>query len=206
MSTALALFACQLLFLHSIMQDIEPFYNWRHIYVSEDDERSPFHGRTYSEFEFSQTVYNFYIHPQWDDFGSKTLYLKVLIADYDEKYAVIEMIGEWNDAIENDIMELKREVLEKFMQEGIFKFILIGENVLNFHSDIRDYYEELYDEVTEENGWVVCLNMPEQTQYDFKHARLNKYVELMELDNWRIYKPFHLFKKIDSELMGRLDN
>ncbi len=189
-----------------IMQDIEPFYNWRHIYVSEDDERSPFHGRTYSEFEFSQTVYNFYIHPQWDDFGSKTLYLKVLIADYEEKYAVIEMIGEWNDAIENDIMELKREVLEKFMQEGIFKFILIGENVLNFHSDIRDYYEELYEEVIDENGWVVCLNMPEQTQYDFKHARLNKYVELMELDNWRIYKPFHLFKKIDNELMARLDN
>jgi hypothetical protein len=30
----------------------------------------------------------------------------VLLADYEEKYAVIEMIGEWNDAIENDIMEL----------------------------------------------------------------------------------------------------
>lgn len=24
------------------MQNIEPFYNWRHIYISEDDERSPF--------------------------------------------------------------------------------------------------------------------------------------------------------------------
>jgi hypothetical protein len=188
------------------MQDIEPFYNWRYIYISEDDKRSPFHGRTYSEFEFSQTVYNFYIHPQWDDFGSRTLYLKVLLADYEEKYAVIEMIGEWNDAIENDIMELKREVLEKFMSEGIYKFILIGENVLNFHSDGKDYYEELFEEVTDENGWVVCLNMPEQTQYDFKHARLNRYVELMELDNWRTYKPFHLFKKIDNELMARLGN
>ncbi|OSZ79923.1 hypothetical protein CAP36_01260 [Chitinophagaceae bacterium IBVUCB2] len=188
------------------MQNIEPFYNWRHIYISEEDERSPFHGRTYSEFEFSQTVYNYYIHPQWDDFGSRTLYLKVLIADYEEKYAVLEMIGEWNDAIENDIMELKREVLEKFMLEGIYKFILVGENVLNFHSDGKDYYEELYEEVTDENGWVVCLNMPEQTQYDFKHARLNRYVELMELDNWRTYKPYHLFKKIDGELMARLDN
>jgi hypothetical protein len=188
------------------MQDIEPFYNWRHIYVSEEDTRSPFYGRTYSEFEFSLTVYNYYIHPQWDDFGSKTLYLKVLLADYEEKYAVIEMIGEWNDAIENDIMELKREVLEKFMDEGIFKFILIGENVLNYHSDGKEYYEELYEEVTDKNGWVVCLNMPEQTQYDFKHAHLNRYVEFMELDNWRVYKPFHLFKKIDGELMARLDN
>jgi hypothetical protein len=46
--------------------------------------------------------------------------------------------------------------------------------------------------------------MPVQTQYDFKHAHLNRYIELMELDNWRVYKPFHLFKKIDNELMARL--
>lgn len=187
------------------MQDIEPFYNWRHIYISEEDQRSPFFGRTYSEFEFSLTVYNYYIHPQWDDFGSRTLYLKVLLADYEEGYAVIEMIGEWNDAIENDIMELKREVLEKFMDEGIYKFILVGENVLNFHSDGRDYYEELHEELMEENGWAVCLNMPEQTQYDFKHARLNRFIELMELDHWRTYKPFHLFKKIDGLIQGRLE-
>ena len=31
--------------------------------------------------------------------------MKVLMADYDEKYAIIELIGEWNDAIENDIMD-----------------------------------------------------------------------------------------------------
>ena len=186
------------------MQDIEPFYNWRHIYVSEEDERSPFFGRTYSEFEYSQTVYNYYIHPQWDDFGSRTLYLKVLIADYIEKYAVIELIGEWNDAIENDIMELKREVIEKFMDEGIFKFLLIAENVLNFHSGDRDYYEEWFDEVTEENGWGVMIDMPQATQHDFKKAKLNRYIELIDLPNWRTYKPFHLFKKIDNELMARL--
>ena len=186
------------------MHDIEPFYNWRHIYVSEEDEQSPFYGRTYSEFEFTQTIYNYYIHPQWDDFGSRTLYLKVLIADYAEKYAVIELIGEWNDAIENDIMELKREVMEKFMEEGIFKFILIAENVLNFHSSDNEYYKEWYEEVTDENGWIVLVNMPEATQYDFKKARLNGYIELYELDNWRTYKPFHLFKKIDNELMARL--
>jgi hypothetical protein len=187
------------------MHNIEPFYNWRHIYVSEEDTLSPFYGRTYSEFEYSQAVYNYYIHPQWDDFGSRTLYLKVLLADYEEKYAVIEMIGEWNDAVENDIMELKRDVLEKFMLEGIHKFIIIGENVLNFHSGDKEYYEELHEELSDENGWIVCLNMPEQTQYDFKKAKLNRYIELMELDNWRTYKPFHLFKKIDGDIMGRLN-
>jgi len=186
------------------MHDIEPFYNWRHIYVSEEDERSPFYGLTYSEFEFTQTVYNFYIHPQWDEFGSRTLYLKVLIADYDEKYAIIELIGEWNDAIENDIMTLKRDVIDIFESEGISKFILVAENVLNFHSGDKDYYEEWYEESCDENGWVVCLNMPGQSQHDFKNAHLNRYIELMELDNWRTFKPFHLFKKIDTELSARL--
>ena len=76
------------------MHDIEPFYNWRHIYTSEEDERSPFYGRSYSEFEFSLTIYNYYIHPQWDEFGSRTLYLKVIMADYEKHYAVIELIGE----------------------------------------------------------------------------------------------------------------
>lgn len=187
------------------MHDIEPFYNWRHLYVSEEDERSPFYGRVYSEFEFSQAIYNYYIHPQWDDFGSRTLYLKVLIADYDEHYTIIELIGEWNDAIENDIMNLKREVADKFMSEGIYKFILIGENVLNFHSSDKEYYVEWYDEVSDENGWVVCINMPEQTQYDFVRAKLNRYIELMQIDNWRTYKPFHLFRKIDEQIMKRLD-
>lgn len=186
------------------MHDIEPFYNWRHIYVSEEDQLSPFYGRSYSEFEYSQTVYNYYIHPQWDDFGSRTLYLKVLLADYEEKYAIIELLGEWNDAVENDIMELKREVLEKFMYEGIHKFILIAENVLNFHSSSSDYYEELHEELSDENGWIVCLDMPEQTQYDFRKAHLNRYIELMDIANWRTYKPFHLYKKIDNELSARL--
>ena len=186
------------------MHELEPFYNWQHIYISEEDERSPFYGIEHSQFEYTDTVYNFYIHPQWDYFGSRTLYMKVLMADYEEGYAIIEMIGEWNDAVENDIMTLKREVLENFMDEGISKFILIAENVLNFHSSDKDYYEELYEELSDANGWIVCLNMPEQTQYDFRGAKLHQLIELMDLENWRVYKPFHLFKKIDGELGARL--
>ncbi len=187
------------------MHNIEPFYNWRHIYVSEEDERSPFYGRVYSEFEFTQAIYNYYIHPQWDEFGSRTLYLKVLMADYDEGYAIIELIGEWNDAIENDIMSLKREVIDKFESQGIYKFIFIAENVLNFHSSDREYYEEWYEEMMENDGWVVLLNMPEQTQYEFRKAKLQRYLELVEIENWRIFKPFHLFRKIDEEMRKRLD-
>ena len=186
------------------MHDIEPFYNWRHIYVAEEDQRSPFYGQTHSEFEFTQTVYNYYIHPQWDEFGSRTLYMKVLMADYEEKYAIIELIGEWNDAIENDIMTLKREVIDVFESQGINKFILIAENVLNFHSGDKDYYEEWYEETSDEHGWIVILNMPEATQHDFKKAKLNRWLELIELPEWRTYKPFHLFRKIDSFEQARL--
>jgi hypothetical protein len=47
--------------------------------------------------------------------------------------------------------------------------------------------------------------MPEQTQYDFRRAKLNRYIELVELENWRTYKPFHLFKLIDEQILRRLD-
>jgi hypothetical protein len=99
------------------------------LYIAADDKLSPFYGTKYSEFEFSQTIYNYYIHPQWDDFGSKTLYLKIIYVDYELHFCVIELIGEWNDAIENDIMMLKREIGDELMKKGISKFIFIAENV-----------------------------------------------------------------------------
>ncbi len=145
------------------MHELEPFYNWKHIYSADEDSRSVFFGREYSEFEFTQTVYNYFIHPQWDDIGSQTLYLKVLMADYDLQYAIIELIGEWNDAIENDIMTLKRDVIDSLITQGITKFILIGENVLNFHSSDDCYYEEWYDDIADLGGWILLLNMPDQS-------------------------------------------
>lgn len=187
------------------MQDIEPYDSWQYLYVSENDERSPFYGREYSEFVFSQTVYNYYIHPLWDEFGSATLYLKVLMADYQEQYAIIELIGEWNDAIENDVMRLKRDVIDEFLRQGITKFILITENVLNFHSSDDSYYEEWFEDVHDSGGWIVSVNMPEQTQYDFKKARLNNYVELINFLPWRTMKPDVLFNQIDNILLRRLD-
>ena len=189
----------------SIVQNIEPYDNWQYLYTSEDDERSPFYGREYSEFAYTQTVYNYYIHPLWDEFGSATLYLKVLMVDYQEQYAIIELIGEWNDAIENDIMRLKRDVIDEFMRQGITKFILIAENVLNFHSSDDSYYEEWYEDAVEAGGWMICVNMPEQTQYDFIRARLNNYIELINIPHWRTMKPDLLFYQIDNVLMRRLD-
>src|SRR3954463_4455746 len=145
---------------------IEPFYNWQHLYIAAEDPESPFYGREYSEFQYSNTIYNYYIHPQWDDIGSETLYIKILFVDYEEKYAVIEFIGEWNDAINNDIMLLKRDIIENMMSFGINKFILIGENVLNFHASDDCYYEEWFQEV--EDGWIAAINFLDHVRTEFE--------------------------------------
>lgn len=188
------------------MHDLEPYFNWRHLYTAEEDERSPFFGREHNEFTYEQTVYNYYIHPQWDDFGSRTLYLKLIFADYDLSFAILELIGEWNDAIENDIMTLKREVIDKLIAEGISKYILIGENVLNFHSSDQCYYEEWNEEVAEEGGWIVMIGLPESSQYDFRNARIDRYIELLTFPAWRTSLPQHLFAAIDNILLRRLNN
>lgn len=187
------------------MHEIEPYYNWRHLYIAEEDNRSPFFGREHSEFEFSQTVYNFYIHPQWDDFGSKTLYLKLLYTDYDLEFSIIELMGEWNDAIENDIMTLKREVIDKLLEEGIQKFILIAENVLNFHSSDRSYYEEWQEDVSDRGGWIACIGMPDASQYDFRKAHIDQFVELISYSAWRTTQPIYLFTAIDNKMLLRLN-
>jgi hypothetical protein len=186
------------------MHDLEPFFNWRHIYIAEEDPQSPFYGRVYNEFEFTRKVYNYFIHPQWDYFGSDTLYLKILMVDYELHYAIIELIGEWNDTIENDIDTLKNEVIKELQEQGITKFVLIAENVLNFHLGDKDYYEQWFEETIEADGWIICLNMPEQTQYDFIKGKLNRYIELSELEDWRRFKPYHVYKKFDDLITKRL--
>jgi hypothetical protein len=187
------------------MQHIEPYYNWRHLYSAEDDRQSPFFGRTYSEFEYSQTLYNYYIHPQWDDFGSKTLYMKLLYVDYDLHFCIIELLGEWNDAIENDIMTLRREITDEMYAAHITKFIIIAENVLNFHSSDDSYYEEWHEQLEDDHGWVVILNLPTQSRHDFTRARLTNYIELLDMEQWRTLKPEIIFQAIDHEMGRRLD-
>lgn len=187
------------------MHDIEPFYNWRDYYISSEDERSPFYNREYSEFEFTDQVYNFVIHPQWDNIGSTTLFLKLLYIDYEEGYCIIELIGEWNDAINNDIMTLKRDIIEHLTYEGIDKFILIGENVLNFHYSDDCYYEEWFDEI--EDGYIALINFHDHVIKEFKEIHLDQYFVLGgELDeiSWRTYTPIQFYKKVNKYVMHRL--
>jgi len=187
------------------VHDIEPHYSWRNFYIASEDVRSPFYGREYSEFEFTNQIYNYVIHPQWDSMGSPTLFIKILFADYDTGFGVIELIGEWNDLLNNDIMFLKREIVEALIAEGINKFVLIGENVLNFHCSDDCYYEEWFEEV--EDGWIVGLNFREHVIYDMRQANLDYFINFGgEFDdlNWRTYTPPELLLKIDSIVSKRL--
>ena len=188
------------------MHEIEPYYRWRDDYIASEDPVSPFFDIKYSEFEFDKQIYNYLIHPQWDFFGSQTLYLKVLYSDYDLGFSIIEFIGEWNDALHNDIMTLKREIIELMVDEGLNKFILIGENILNFHSSDDCYYEEWFQDV--EDGWIAGINFREHVISEFKRNNIDYYINLGgNLDDmaWRNLKPIQLFKNIERELSRRLD-
>lgn len=189
------------------MHSIEPYFLWRDYYTAESDEKSPFYGRDYSEFEYSNTIYNFYIHPQWDDIGSNTLYLKILFADYDKGFCIIELMGEWNDAIGNDIMFLKREIIDPMMSEGIKKFILIGENILNFHGSDDCYYEEWHEDLAEHDGYVVFVNFREHVISEMRRSRLHFYVNMGDQFNdlgWHTVKPFHMHKLVEGRMMKSL--
>ncbi|MEM8526173.1 MAG: hypothetical protein AAGG68_16150 [Bacteroidota bacterium] len=189
------------------MHDIEPHYHWRDEYISAEDERSPFFGRQYSEFQFSQKVYNYYIHPQWDFFGSNTLYTKILYADYEEGFAILELIGEWNDCIHNDVMYLKREVADQMIEESITKFILLCENVLSFHGSDDCYYEEWYDDVKDEGGWICIINTLEHVKIEMQDTRIQHHVNMgnqFNDVNWRPHKPKMLYKVVDKMINGQV--
>jgi hypothetical protein len=89
---------------------LEPFYNWRHFYAVDEDVRSPFYGKIYSEFEFTNKPYNFLIHPQWDDFGSPGLFIK-------PKLRIREINGEFYVVISKAI-----EPMPSFFVQGNVKY------------------------------------------------------------------------------------
>ncbi len=189
------------------MHTLEPYYNWRGFYIASEDPYSPFFDREYSEFEFSQKIYDYYIHPQWDNFGSQTLFMKILYVSYEDGFAIIELMGEWNDLLYNDIMFLKREIAETMMSQGIQKFVLIGENVLNFHSGDDSYYQEWFEEVNDEDGWIALLNFRDHVMEDFERANIDSYFVLggkLNEMSWRTMNPDQLFQSVEKHVAKRL--
>lgn len=183
------------------MHDIEPYYHWLEYYSAAEDKQSPFYGRKYDEFSFTKKIYNYFIHPQWDEFGSNTLYMKILYADYAEGFAIIELIGEWNDCLTNDVMFLKRHIADHLIDHGVHKFILLCEHVLNFHGSDDCYYEEWFDDIKEEEGWVCLVNTLDHVSVEMNSFHVNYYVsygEPFNHINWRKMTPQTLFLTVDQ--------
>lgn len=187
------------------MHEIEPFYNWEENYSSNEDPRSPFYETEYNTEAYTNAIYGYYIHPLWDFIGSETLYIKILFADYDEQIAIIEMLGEWNDTLHNDIMHFKRNVIDLLVAEGITKYILIGENIMNFHGSDDEYYAEWFDEI--EDGWIAAVNFREHVLEEWKKFNLDYYINFggtLEVINWRTMSPQVFCKTVEGLIQKRL--
>lgn len=187
------------------MHLIEPYYAWIKYYNSSLDERSPYHGKEYNYDQYSEEIYGYYIDPEWDFMGSETLYIKILFADYEKGFAVIEFIGEWNDAINNDIMHLKRNIIDYLTLQGINKYILIGENVMNFHGSDDCYYEEWFEDM--EEGWIVAINFPKFVTDEWNLYNVGNFLIYsgdLEIANWRTLKPAALLERVTGILQRRI--
>lgn len=187
------------------MHTIEPFYNWEAAYQACRDMRSPFFGREYNTQYYTNDIYGYYIHPLWDWIGSETLYVKILFVDYNRRYAIIELFGEWNDALHNDIMHLKRCVIDNLTGNGINQFLLVGENVLNFHGSDDCYYEEWFEDI--EEGWIAAFNFRDFVMDEWKQYNIDYYINFggsLEIDNWRTMKPLKLYQFVSSQIIKRI--
>jgi hypothetical protein len=188
-----------------IMHNIEPFYNWLKYYEVSEDENSPYFGKQYNFDQYSDTIYGYYIDPAWDAMGSETLYIKILFADYTRNFVIIEFIGEWNDAINNDIMHLKRNIIEHLSAFNINKFILIGENILNFHGSDDCYYEEWFEDV--EDGWIAAVNFRDFVLDEMQKYNIDSYINFggnLQIDNWRTMQPHMFFEHVNSLINRRI--
>jgi len=187
------------------MHEIEPYYQWLALYDSANDQNSPFFGSEYNFEQYSENIYGYYIDPAWDFMGSETLYMKILYADYDQGYVILEFIGEWNDAINNDIMHLKRNIVDHLSQFGISQYILIGESVLNFHGSDDSYYEEWFEDV--EDGWIAAISFHEHTLDEMQNFNLDSYINMggtLQIDKWRTMSPVHFYQLVENQIQKRL--
>jgi hypothetical protein len=138
--------------------------------------------------------------------GSETLYIKILFTDYEKGFTVLEFLGEWNDTINNDIMHLKRNVIDLLIGEGINKYILIGENILNFHGSDDCYYEEWFEDV--EDGWIAAVSFPDFILSEFEKYRIDNYVNMggtLQIPQWRTLQPVLFFELISKLIQRRLN-
>jgi hypothetical protein len=104
-------------------------------------------------------------------------------------------------------MHLKRNIIDELVPLGINKFILIGENILNFHGSDDCYYEEWFEDVEDaclpdRQGWIAAVSFPDFIQDEMKKYHIDTYVNMggtLQLPQWRTLQP-----TVFCELIGKL--
>ena len=102
-------------------------------------------------------------------------------------------------------MHLKRNVIEPLQEEGINQFVLIGENIFNFHGSDDSYYEEWFEEV--EDGWIAGVNFPDFIQSELKKYQLDNYINMggtLNISQWRTLQPARFTELVGALIQRRL--
>ena len=102
-------------------------------------------------------------------------------------------------------MTLKRDIIDEMTGQGIHKFVLIGENVLNFHASDDCYYSRVVRRRSE--GWIAAVNFRGHVLQEFEKNNIDYYFTFGgELNNlpWRTFNPVQLFGRIDGVIRHRL--
>ena len=108
-------------------------------------------------------------------------------------------------------MHLKRNIIELLQQEGVDKFILIGENVLNFHGSDDCYYEEWYEETEESSkgpGWILAMNFRQHILDEWKSYNIDSFIHwgaTFETINWRTLTPGALFERVKTIISRQIE-
>lgn len=189
------------------LHHIEPFFGWLATYSHETDANSPFHQVEHNMFYFDRSINSIPAHPLWDQIGSESLLVKILFADYDKGFAVIELFGEWNDLFENDYKLLGENCLTYLIDQGINQFILICENVFHIYLDRDDYYHALQEELGD--GWISVLRAREEIQEEMEQYQISSYFywsPVLDEIPWRKLTPFQLYKLVKSRMGYLLDS
>ena len=87
--------------------------------------------------------------------------------------------------------------------KGVDKFILIGENVLNFHGSDDCYYEEWMEEL--DDGWIVGINFRDFVISEMSNFNIDSYINFggsFDIMNWRTMPPAKLYLGI-KEIIGK---
>jgi hypothetical protein len=188
------------------LHDIEPFYGWLQWYNQQMDPNSPFHEVEHNQFVFNRSINEIPAHPLWDEIGSESLLVKILFADYDEGYAIIELFGEWNDLFENDYKLFSENCLTFLIDAGISRFILVCENVFHTYLQSDDYYDALQDELGDE-GWICLLRARPHVKEEMEHYGIAPYFywsELLDELNWRKLRPEPLYELVADRIRKAL--